>query len=127
MTRWQVRKMLNLAQNVNLSRWQQNIVWTLRSWFNSSSASHFSISGSSGSFGSSSSSFGSSSSSSSSSQSSQSSSSSHTVSALIDDDHYSVVEVLPVSSSSFGSSSSSFGSSSSSSSSSQSSSSSNTV
>merc|ERR1719318_2233883 len=78
MTRRQVRTMLNLANNVNLSVWQQNIVRTLRSQFNSSSASHFSISGSSGSFGTSSSSFGSSSSSSS---SSQDSSSSQTVSA----------------------------------------------
>jgi len=70
LSRWQVTRMINLASNVrhSLASWQNRIIQTLRSQLrSSSSATHFSMSGSS---------FGSSSSSSSSSQSSHSSSSS---------------------------------------------------
>jgi len=83
LSRWQVTRMINLASNVHessLASWQNRIIRTMRSQLrSSSSATHFSMDGSSGSsFGSGSfgSSFVSSSSSSSSSQSSQSSSSS---------------------------------------------------
>jgi len=81
LSRWQVTRMIDLASNVrqsSLSSWQNRIIQTLRSQLHSSStATHFSMSGSSSSsFGSSGSSFVSSSSSSSSSQSSHSSSSS---------------------------------------------------
>jgi len=80
LSRWEVTRMINLASNVHqssLASWQNRIVQTLGSQLHSSSsATHFSMSGSSSSFGSSGSSFGSSSSSSSSSQSSHSSSSS---------------------------------------------------
>jgi len=83
LSRWQVTRMINLASNVHessLSRWQNRIIQTMRSQLHSSSsATHFSMSGSSGSsfgFGSGSSGSFVSSSSSSSSQSSQSSSSS---------------------------------------------------
>jgi len=79
LSRWEVTRMIKLANvhQSSLASWQNRIVQTLGSQLLlSSSATHFSMSGSSSSFGSSGSSFGSSSSSSSSSQSSHSSSSS---------------------------------------------------